>query len=217
MYEETSWSQNRTVCGIDEVGRGCLAGPVVTAAVVLKPHSINESIKDSKVMTHLERLKACEWIIKNGFFSIGMAHHRTIDQYNIYESTQKAMKRALNGLFVTIPSFMVPEAILIDAMPLPLLDTAHSAIPVHSFCKGEDKSISIAAASIIAKVYRDALMDRFNEIIPGYEFERHKGYATKVHRDVLATVGSSILHRISFIGKAIAKKEDVHESQQSLC
>jgi ribonuclease HII len=193
MYEKEAWAQNELICGIDEVGRSCLAGPVVAAAAILKPHVKHKYLKDSKLLTPEERLIAYKWLMKNCDWAVGITHHRIIDSINIYQATLCAMKRALMQLFAQ--SDKRPSFILVDAMPVSL---DHSDIPVIHFPFGERQSTSIAAASIIAKVTRDALMARLDTILPGYVFETNKGYGTAVHKKALKEQGTSVIHRESF-------------------
>lgn len=214
QYEKEFWAANAYICGIDEVGRGCLAGPVVTAAVMLRPNSISNKIKDSKVMTHEERVKALAWIIKHGYIGIGIVHHRYIDTYNIYQSTLQAMKKAFCAVTAHAPH--MPAAIVVDAMPLKLHDTAFGTVPVYSFCKGETLSISIAAASIVAKVYRDTLMNQIATIIPRYGLEQHKGYATPAHKTAVIMHGASLLHRVTFLRTLSSDKDEKNEKQLPL-
>lgn len=219
QYETSAWSYGRVVCGIDEVGRGCLAGPLVTAAVIIPPGKKSLLIKDSKILTHEERLKALIWIEKHCWYGIGIVHNRIIDNHNIWQATLIAMKKALLHALVTCPH--TPEAILVDAMPLKLLDTSYADLPVHHFTQGETRSISIAAASIVAKVKRDSIMERMNHIIPGYAFDQHKGYSTQKHMAVLKIQPPSMIHRSSFIDELDLfhpKKEiDESEHQQTIC
>ncbi len=175
-------------------------------------------LKDSKVMTEQERLKAAQWILKNGWVGYGIVHHRMIDQHNIWQATLIAMKKALVNLLAISPH--KPQAILVDAMPLSLSDTSFFQIPVHHFYKGESLSISIAAASILAKVKRDALMSSLDSIIPGYGLKRHKGYSTQVHQDAVLALKPSIIHRQSFIKKLINQSSVLpvdYEEQQTIC
>jgi len=202
------------VVGIDEVGRGCLAGPVVAAAVILPLHKDSRHLKDSKLMTHEKRLKAYNWISKRCHIGIGIVHNRIIDQHNIWQATLIAMKKALVHLLAVSPQ--KPSAILIDAMPLNLSDTSYKDIPVHYFPKGERKSSSIAAASIVAKVTRDKMMDLFDQIIPGYKLCENKGYATKAHRTAIKDTNHSIIHRMSFLGKTLSREDDLQEQQSLL-
>lgn len=196
-YENAAWEAQSVVCGIDEVGRGCLAGPLVAAAVILPIGKINRLLKDSKLMTPEEREKAAKWIKKHGKYAIGIVHNRIIDQNNIWRATLIAMKKALVNLLALYPQ--APAAILIDAMPLNVADTAFANIPVHHFPFGESKSSSIAAASIIAKVTRDELMNRFDTVFPGYTLNEHKGYSTPKHKAAIKEQSHTIIHRISFL------------------
>lgn len=215
-FEKEAWDRSNRVIGIDEVGRGCLAGPLVTAAVILPIGNVNRMLKDSKAMDHEERLKAYAWITKNCTYQVGIVHHRIIDQVNIWHATMIAMKKALVNLLAQ-PG-QRPSAILVDAMPLKVEDAGITDIPVYYFIKGEQKSSSIAAASIVAKVTRDALMQTYDTLIPGYALGQHKGYATKCHTDAILAQNHSIIHRMSFLG-AIKTTMDQNESnqQQTLC
>jgi ribonuclease HII len=197
QYERAAWDAQSTVCGVDEVGRGCLAGPVVTAAVILHPNKCPRQLKDSKVLDHAELVKAYDWIVQNSWFGFGIVSHTDIDAHNIYQATLIAMKRAVMQALTSAPA--LPSAILVDAMPLKLTSTGYKDIAVHHFTKAESKSSSVAAASIIAKVKRDALMRRLDGVVTGYEFTAHKGYATDIHCQALRNQGKSIIHRESFL------------------
>lgn len=222
-YESAAWQVKNVVCGIDEVGRGCLAGPVVTAAVILPSGKTSPLLKDSKCMTEAERIKAYTWIIKHCWYAIGTVHNRAIDQHNIWQTTLHAMQKAALHLMVITPQ--TPSAFLVDAMPLTLSGSAYAHIPVHHFIKGEQKSSSIAAASIIAKVWRDNLITNMAKLFPGYALETHKGYATKKHTDALKGQNHSLIHRVSFLknihspqkNKKEINKKEPYAKQQSLC
>lgn len=217
-HEKEAWALQRVVCGIDEVGRGCLAGPLVTAAVMLHPNKTHRMLKDSKLMTEAERIKAAAWIVKNSWFSYGIVHHRLIDQHNIWQATLIAMKRAVINLLTIAPHR--PESVLIDAMPLKLAGSSFADIPVHHFNKGESLSSSIAAASILAKVKRDRMMTQLDAIIPGYALAQHKGYSTPSHQKAVRDLEASIIHRQSFIKKLLNPDyilSDTHEKQQTIC
>src|SRR5438105_7786724 len=179
-FERDAWKQGNIIVGLDEVGRGCFAGPVVAAAVILPVNKSPRILKDSKIMTAAERNEAFQWIKKHCIYGIGIVHHRTIDQKNIWQATLIAMKKALMHTVQGI-SFQ-PSIIITDAMPLNLSDTHFHDIPVHYFSKGESKSSSIAAASIVAKVTRDAMMNFYDHAIPGYGLTYNKGYGTAQHR-----------------------------------
>ncbi|MEX0940181.1 MAG: ribonuclease HII [Candidatus Babeliales bacterium] len=197
FFETQNWQENQLVCGIDEVGRGCLAGPVVTAAVILFPNKKSRLLKDSKLLDQEEREKGFAWIRKNAWFSYGIINHRDIDTYNIYHATLRAMKRTLMQLFAHCPN--LPQKILVDAMPVNLEKTAYSNLEVIYFPFGERKSSSIAAASIVAKNIRDEIMRKLDPVFPHYKFARHKGYSTKVHQQAIREHGHSIIHRLRFL------------------
>ena len=206
FYEETFWDKQAYICGIDEVGRGCLAGPVVTAAVILFPFATHPLLKDSKILTENKRLVTAQWILKNSWFSYGIVDNAEIDRINIYKATQEAMRQAVYGLFSQAIGPWATGLILIDAMPLtvPYL----SPMPeILSFPYGESRSISIAAASILAKVKRDELITRMGTYFPGYNFEEHKGYGTTDHQKALQLKGPSLIHRATFIKNFLPKEE----------
>ncbi len=216
FFEKNAWAQNRVVVGIDEVGRGGLAGPVVTAAVILPPNTSYRLLKDSKIMSPQERNVAYQWIIKNCIYGIGIMNHRLIEKHNIWHTTLLGMKKAL-VLLLSNPTIVVePEAILVDAMPLNLAETAYKSIPVHFFPIGEQKSSSIAAASILAKVTRDRLMQKMGSLFPEYYLEQHKGYTTPLHKKCIRDHGSSIIHRTTFVAHALQEKNQEDELQLPL-
>ncbi len=176
--------------GVDEVGRGPLAGPVVAAAVILPPAGDFEGVADSKVLS-ARRRAACDDLIRRQAVAIGigLVDEREIDEINILQAAVKAMQQAVSQLDPE------PEYILVDGIwPIPVL------IPQEAIPGGDGRSISIAAASIIAKVYRDALMDKYHEEYPQYNFARHKGYATKEHLDAIQKYGCCPIHRRTFRG-----------------
>ncbi|GMU18854.1 MAG: ribonuclease HII [Candidatus Babeliales bacterium] len=218
-FEQTAWAQNQVICGLDEVGRGCLAGPVVTAAVILPIGKTHRLLKDSKLMLPEEREKAYTWIIKNCWYATGIVHHRLVDDKNVYHATLVAMKKALVHLMATVP--YKPIQIITDCMPLNLFDTAYKEIPVHYFPFGERRSSSIAAASIVAKVTRDAMMRRMDTLFPGYLLASHKGYSTPPHKRILIERNQHlIIHRDSFLGRLEEANEIVEgekSEQQTLC
>jgi ribonuclease HII len=205
-HENAAWQQQAVIVGIDEVGRGCLAGPLVAAAVILPINKAHRMLKDSKIMTADERNAAFAWITKHCDYGIGIVHHRIIDKHNIYQATLIAMKKALINLLAA--SSQLPSVILTDAMPLDLFDTNFNDIPVYYFSKGEAKSSSIAAASIVAKVTRDAMMETYDHVIPGYSLESNKGYGTAVHKLAVTTHSFSIIHRVSFLKKLLQEQDE---------
>lgn len=212
FLEKSAWGQNRLVVGVDEVGRGCLAGPLVTAAVMLHANKRSRLIKDSKILTKVQREQAAAWIIKNSWYSIGIVSHHLVDERNVYQATLVAMRKALMGLLIKVPE---PLHILVDAMPVQLSGTSFAHIPIRYAPFGESWSTSIAAASIIAKVYRDALMERLHTVIPGYALHEHKGYATKNHRNAVQTLGMSVIHRTTFMEQEIFIDSENQDEQLS--
>ena len=192
MYEHAAWEKSELVCGIDEVGRSCLAGPVVAAAAILQPYVTHKYLKDSKVLSPEQREVVYSWLMEHSVSAVGIVHHRAIDSYNIYQATLHAMKKALMQLISTSQH---PSLVLVDAMPL---SSALLDIPIISFPFGERQSASIAAASIIAKVTRDRLIRRLDPLFPGYALSSNKGYGTQAHKQGLITEGSCIIHRMSF-------------------
>lgn len=214
QFEKTAWQENTLVCGIDEAGRGCLAGPLVVAAVML-PHNTRETtLKDSKKMTAVQRETAFKWIVDNAWYGISILNNRLIDKHNIWQTTLQGMERALYQLNAITPS--PPSAILVDAMPLTINFGPLSTIPLHYFCYGEDHSISIAAASIVAKITRDKIMSNMHKSLPHYLFNQHKGYGTAAHRSTIIIHQPSLIHRKSFLTNILNAREN-NGIQQSLC
>jgi ribonuclease HII len=216
-FEKKAWEQQQLACGLDEVGRGCIAGPLVVAAVILPPNTTYALLKDSKVMTAQEREKAFVWIKEHCQWSYACASNRIIDSRNIYQATLFAMRKAYLQLIETIPYPIEKlKYVLIDAMPLEFDALhGHEGLEFYHFPKGERHSASIAAASIVAKVIRDQLMREMGQSFPPFAFDVHKGYATKLHQDAFAAHGPSIVHRITFTDHWTNIKNDVPE-QQSL-
>lgn len=209
FFEKREWPKNQLVCGLDEVGRGCLAGPLVVASVILHPHNKLKLLKDSKILTKNELLNVYSRIIKNSWFSFGIVNNLDIDKFNIWNATLIAMRKSIMNLFSICPQ--LPSVILIDAMPVSLFNSNYENIEIYNFPNGENFSRSIAAASIIAKVKRDSLMSMYDNHLPGYNFNRHKGYATKEHRKYLYQNGKSILHRESFLNNFNNQLNENHQ------
>ena len=176
------------VAGVDEAGRGPLAGPVVAAAVILDPANVPAGLNDSKKLTEAVRERLFAEICASADVAVGIASIDRIDTMNILRANLWAMARAVDGLALR------PAAALIDGRDVP----PALPCPGEAVIKGDARSLSIAAASIIAKVTRDRLMVRLARAYPGYGFERHKGYGTKAHKAAIATLGPSPLHRKSF-------------------
>ncbi len=195
-HEYRAWNFGQQIIGVDEVGRGCLAGPVIAAAVALKIGKISPLLKDSKLLSAIQREKAFGWIVQNGSYGIGIINHTTIDMVNIWQATLKAMKQAVLNLGAQLTDR--PESIIVDAMPLTMSNTAYHETPVHHFPFAESKSNSIAAASIVAKITRDRLMGQMDRYFNHYKFAQNKGYGTKCHRNALKDYGHCIVHRTSF-------------------
>ncbi len=178
------------VCGIDEAGRGPLAGPVVVASCIMPRDSMIEGVNDSKKMSEKKREKIYELITQQAIsYSVGIVDQREIDRVNILNATKAGVTESIKGLSVK------PNIILVDA--LTGIDTCQ--IPYTSIIKGDAKSYSIAAASIIAKVTRDRIMRQWDEIYPVYGFEKHKGYGTAAHIKAIKENGICPLHRLSFV------------------
>lgn len=192
------------IAGVDEVGRGCLAGPVVSAAVVLPRDWDVLGLDDSKKLSEKKREELFDVIRDKALaYSIGMVDNETIDEINILEATKIAMKGAICSLNKKLKEEedKCLEWILIDALRLDDIDIKQSAI-----IKGDSKSISIAAASILAKVTRDRLMKKMGEIYSGYAFEKNKGYGTKEHYKGLDEIGPCRIHRRTFLKKYFENK-----------
>jgi ribonuclease HII len=175
------------IAGIDEAGRGPLAGPVVAAAVILKPGVKLKYVDDSKKLSEKQREKALIEVKENALaIGIGMCSVEEIDKINIYRAAREAMISAIEQLKIK------PEFLLIDAMPI------EHQIPSESIIKGDQKSISIAAASIVAKTTRDAYMKEMDKVFPEFGFSKHKGYGTKLHKEMLEIHGYTPIHRKSY-------------------
>lgn len=175
--------------GIDEAGRGPLAGPVVAAVVVFKQNTKIEGINDSKKLSEAKREELFDIIKEQALdYGIGIVNNNEIDEFNILQATYMAMKKAINCLEKT------PDYLLIDAATIPGVDT-----PQKPIIKGDSKSISIAAASILAKVTRDSIMYQYDEMYPEYGFKGHKGYGTKEHYEAIEKHGITPIHRKSFL------------------
>lgn len=184
------------VCGVDEAGRGPLAGPVCAAAVILPDGLIIEGLDDSKKLTEKKRDALYDVICEDAIaYSIAFASVEEIEELNILQATFLAMKRAVEGLNVK------PDLALVDGNQKPPLE-----IQARTLVKGDAKSPSIAAASILAKVTRDRLMTEIAEQYPEYEFPRHKGYGTKLHYEKIMEHGISPVHRRSFLKKITGEK-----------
>ncbi|MBS5398786.1 MAG: ribonuclease HII [Lachnospiraceae bacterium] len=186
---EHKYSTYSLICGIDEAGRGPLAGPVVAGAVILPKDCEILYLNDSKKLSPAKREALYDEIMEKAeAVGVGMASPARIDEINILQATYEAMREAVANLGVT------PELLLNDAVTIP--DVSIPQVPI---IKGDAKSVSIAAASIIAKVTRDRLMVQYDKILPGYGFARHKGYGSKDHIEAIRRLGPTPIHRQTFI------------------
>lgn len=194
-YENFALSKGyKTICGVDEAGRGPLAGPVYAAAVILPQGHIIEGVNDSKKLSEKKRDMLYDKIIDECVcWSVGVASVSEIDEINILQATFLAMRRAVEGLEIK------PDIALIDGNARPGLDIDEMTV-----VKGDAKSASIAAASIIAKVSRDRYMLEMAKQYPQYKFEKHKGYGTKLHYEMLREYGISPIHRRTFLKKFLS-------------
>ena len=190
-FENKLYSENlKYIAGIDEAGRGPLAGPVVVGIAIMKPDSFIEGVNDSKKISENKREKLYEQITNEAVdWSVGIVDQNEIDEINILNATKKALHMAITNLKIK------PDRILVDA--LEHIDTC--GIPYTSIIKGDAKVYSISAASIIAKVTRDRIMKEYDEIYPEYGFAGHKGYGTAKHIQAIKTYGPCPLHRKTFI------------------
>lgn len=181
--------QEHRIAGVDEAGRGPLAGPVVAAAVILNPNNPIPGLKDSKKLTEKKREALyAEIVAKSLSFAIAHAQVHEIDEVNILQASLLAMHRAIMGLS------MPPSLVLIDGNQIP----RNLPYPAEAIVQGDQKVAEISAASILAKVTRDREMRILDKLHPGYGFAAHKGYPTKAHRDALQRLGVSKVHRLSF-------------------
>lgn len=211
-YEQTIWQKNQLICGIDEVGRGSLIGPIVTVAAILNPGSFHPELKDSKKTTPKLRDELFKWSINNCSYSIGINSNHFIEAQNIYKATQITMAQALYNLLYKAEK--KPSLILVDAMPLSLKKTRFKNITIKSIIQGESKSASIATASIIAKVVRDNIMKKLHNSFPKYKINQHQGYGTAEHFKSIKKYNPSFIHRTSFIKKIM---EDTNEQLSLFC
>ena len=184
------------ICGVDEAGRGPLAGPVCAAAVILPPDTLIEGVNDSKKLSEKKREELFDVVINTALaYCIAFGSVEEIEEHNILATTMMTMKRAVEGLSVKA------DYAIVDGNKLPPLDIDSKYI-----IKGDANSMSIAAASILAKVSRDRLMLEYAKEYPQYCFEKHKGYGTKLHNEMILLHGPSPIHRMSFLKKLLNKK-----------
>ena len=184
------------IAGIDEVGRGPLAGPVVTACVVMPYNEMLAGVFDSKKVTKKNRERLFEEIKTKAIsYSISVKSQDVIDEINILNATKESMKESFNNLLVK------PDILLVDAVKLNICENEMAII------KGDATSYAIACASILAKVYRDKLMEDYAKIYPNYDFENNVGYGTKKHIEAIKANGITPIHRLSFLGKIIGEEK----------
>lgn len=197
LYEfDKSIRNGRIICGVDEAGRGPLAGDVYAAAVIFDDATVIEGINDSKKLSEKKREAFYDVIIEKAkAYCIATATIEEIETMNILNAAMLAMKRAINGLKIK------PQLALIDGNKSPEID-----IPTETIVKGDAKSQSIAAASILAKVARDRYMKQLDEMYPQYQFSKHNGYGTKLHYEMIEKYGVSPVHRPYFLRKFFEKK-----------
>ncbi len=194
---------NKLVAGVDEAGRGPLAGPVISAAVILDPKCPIPGLKDSKQLSALQREALFEAICKYALaYSIDRAEVLEIDTLNILQATLLSMRRSVLQLSVA------PTIVYIDGQHCPVLP-----YPTHAIIKGDSLVQAISAASILAKVYRDRLMMQYHQQYPAYGFDRHKGYPTASHRLILASLGPCPIHRQSFAPVRLSAKRMLIEER----
>lgn len=186
---ERQYAEYSYICGVDEAGRGPLAGPVAAGAAILPKDCEILYINDSKQLSEKKREELYEIIVQKALaWGVGMVSPRRIDEINILQATYEAMQKAINNLAIK-PDILLNDAVIIPDVPV-------KQVPI---IKGDTKSISIAAASILAKVTRDRLMREYDKQFPGYGFAVHKGYGTKAHIEALVRLGPCQIHRKTFI------------------
>lgn len=203
--ERQLWEKGyQYIACVDEVGRGCLAGDVVACAVIMPKDLVIEGVNDSKKLSAKKREQLYDIILEKAIaVGIGTVDPKTIDKINIKKSAQLAMKKALMSLRDKNDNIIKPDFVLIDAEKIDI------DIPQMSIIKGDARCHGIAAASIVAKVFRDRKCIEWEEKYKGYGFIQHKGYATKKHREAIKKLGPSPIHRLSFLKKILNKEKQL--------
>ena len=200
-FEQQLYNENKQfVIGLDEAGRGPIAGPLVVAGVVFEKDFTHDEIYDSKKLSQKKRELLYDYIKKEAiYYCVEIIDENYIDEHNIYRATQLTMEKIVNQCKIC-------DSVLSDAMPLPSI-----VLPVISIVKGDQKSVSIAAASILAKVTRDRIMEEYDVVYPEYGFKNHKGYPTKKHLEALEIFGVLPIHRKSYgpVQKKLQLKLDI--------
>lgn len=198
---ESFYEKYDFIAGVDEVGRGPLAGPVVSCAVIMPKHKYIDGIKDSKKLSEKKRIKFDELIREEAVaIGIGVVDEKVIDEINIKQATRLAMKIAVENMKTKNGDIIKPEIVFIDAEEIDI------NIPQQALIKGDDRCYPIACASIVAKVYRDKMFIEYDEKYPGYDFLNNKGYGTKRHREAILEKGIIEIHRKSFLKKILGNK-----------
>ena len=186
------------IAGVDEVGRGCLLGDVVACAIIMPKGLIIEEVKDSKKLSEKKREFLYDIILDKALaVGIGQVDSKTIDQINIKQSSRLAMKKAVENLKNNNGEKLLPDYVLIDA------ETIDIDILQKNIIKGDELSHTISCASIVAKVYRDRLCLEWDNEYPGYNIKKHKGYGTKEHREKIIMLGTTLIHRMTFLKNII--------------
>jgi len=209
--EQELWDKgyNYIAC-IDEVGRGCLAGSVVTCAIIMPKGLLIDGVNDSKKLTPKKREELFDIIVKSSLaYGIGELYCRKVDEYNIKNATKLAMVQAIENLKDKEGNKITPDYVIIDAEKLNI------DIPQSNIIHGDANCHGIAAASIIAKVTRDRQMQKLHELYPEYKFDKNKGYGTKEHIEALLEYGPSEIHRKTFIKKILDKNEQLKIAEGS--
>ncbi len=193
VYEREHWARAERVAGIDEAGRGPLAGPVVAACVIMPSDDLILGIDDSKKLSEKRREALYDLILEKAIdYSVSIVDNHVIDEINILQAARRAFEQSLSGLKTP------PDHVYTDAMEI------KTNIPFTSLIKGDAKVYTIAAASILAKVTRDRIMCEYDEQYPQYSFAKHKGYGTKAHYDAIRTYGVLDIHRKTFLRKLLS-------------
>ncbi|WP_300410373.1 ribonuclease HII [Lagierella sp.] len=194
--------KDKLVCGVDEVGRGPLAGPVVACAVIMGKDNLIEGVKDSKKLSAKKREILNKEIVQKALaIGIGVVDERVIDQINIKQATRLAMKIAVEELKDKKKNLIRPDIVAVDAE---VIDTDLEQV---SIVRGDDLIYEISCASIVAKVLRDSYFIDFEKTYPGYDFVNNKGYGTKKHREALLALGPTPIHRMSFLKKILGEQK----------
>lgn len=210
-FEQQLWQDAKFLCGLDEAGRGCLAGPVVAAAVILPANTKFALLKDSKILSDKQRREAFAWIVQNCWYSFAVADSWAINKFNILEASKLAMLKAFSQLLAAFPH--KPELVggaVVDAVKLDALrehKNLGADFKIWHPCKAESISSSVAAASIVAKVMRDDILIRMSSSFNCYDFAQHKGYGTAAHVAKILSHGASVLHREKFVTTILQKME----------